>query len=213
MKKSFRERWKGIPRWMKGVGCVLLIGIVLFMVRFPILRGLGNALVYQSDLRHAEVMFVLSGSPYDRGSEAARLFAGGWANRIVCTGGIIPHDFKALGLDYYESDLIRNRLLSLNVPDSLIEVIHEGTSTKEEADIIIQYCIDHQVKSVIVLSSKFHTRRVKQVFRKRFRKAGIELCIRGAPSTQFDERTWWKSESGLLAVNNEYVKMIWYLFK
>jgi uncharacterized SAM-binding protein YcdF (DUF218 family) len=186
--------------------------VVLFALRFPILRGLGNALVYENDLERSEVLFVLSGSPYDRGSEAARLFGDGWAQRIVCTGGIVPPDFKALGLTYRESDLLRQRLLNLGIPDSLIEVLPEGTSTKEEADVILAYCRDKHIRSAMVVSSKFHTRRIKQVFRRKFKKAGIALCIRGAPSTLYQERAWWKSEQGLLTVNNEYVKMLWYLF-
>jgi uncharacterized SAM-binding protein YcdF (DUF218 family) len=211
MGKSFGQRWKAIPLWAKWLSGILVILCLLVLLRIPILRGLGNALVYENDLRKTQVLFVLSGSPYDRGTEAARLLREGWAERVVCTGELIPHDFKALGLSYRESDLIRSRLLQLNVADSLIEVIHQGTSTKEEADVVLNYCKSNHLTSVTVVSSKFHTRRIKQVFKRKFRKAGIELCIRGAPSSSYHESAWWKSEGGLLAVNNEYVKMIWYL--
>jgi hypothetical protein len=202
-----------MPRWVKWVAVITLVLIVVMALRYPILRGLGHALIYEDDLRKADVMFVLSGSPYDRGSEAARLFHQGWiGNKIVCTGAIIPHDLKVLGLQYPESELIRFRLMDLKVPDSLVEVFPVGTSTIEESEAILKYCLEEHIQSIMVVSSKFHTRRIKHVFKRKFRKAGIELTIRGAPSSQYAEATWWKSEGGLLSVNNEYVKMIWYLF-
>ena len=43
-----------------------------------------------------------------------------------------------------------------------------------------------------------------------FEKGGIEIILRGAPSSGYKEDNWWAEEAGLLMVNNEYVKLFYY---
>ena len=40
-----------------------------------------------------------------------------------------------------------------------------------------------------------------------------ELIIHGTGSTRYDEAEWWKKEEGLIMVNNEYVKLLYYELK
>ena len=195
------------------IGFLLLVLLILFIVRKPILRALGNYLIYENDLQKTEAMFVLSGSPYDRGREAARLYKEDFAERIVCVGENVPHNFKVLDIQIIESELTKLQLIKSGVSDESITVLPKGTSTLEESDHILQYCRENGFAKVMVVSSKFHTRRIKQVFKKKFSRNGIEVVIRGAPSSEFNEQTWWENEYGLLFVNNEYVKQLYYLFK
>jgi len=37
--------------------------------------------------------------------------------------------------------------------------------------------------------------------------------VQAAPSSEYDVNAWWNSEQGLLMVNNEYVKTLYYLLK
>ena len=99
------------------------------------------------------------------------------------------------------------------VQNKFIEVIKIGTSTKEESDVISKYGKENQLSKVIVLSDKFHTNRIRSVFNKAFKNNSTQLLIHGSPSSQYDEDYWWKSEQGLIMVNNEYVKSLYYLIK
>jgi hypothetical protein len=99
------------------------------------------------------------------------------------------------------------------IPDSNITGLYFGTSTREEADTIIGHSTQQGFKKVIVLSSLLHTARVNKVFRPKFEKANIQLIICGAPSSRFSEMLWWQSEEGLIAVNNEWIKTIYYWLK
>lgn len=207
MKKLKLKRWH---KWTIGI---LSFFILLFLFRFTILRAAGNILIYEDDLKKTETMFILSGGAFDRGTEGAKLFKAGWTKHIVCTGGNQPPDFTVMDSKLLESDLTKIELMKNGVPDSSIELIHEGTSTLEEADIILKYCQQHKLKSVIVLSSKFHTRRIKKYVKKKLERSGIECIVRGSPSQEYDEAHWWKTEDGLLAVNNEWVKLFYYMLK
>lgn len=197
----------------KIAGILLVLILVAFLFRNEILIGFGSFLIYENELKPVTYAFVLSGGPWDRGNEAAKVYKKGFIDTIVCTGENIPADFKALGLDLLESEITQKNILKNGVPDSKIKLIKKGTSTQEEADAILQFCKQQKVKQAIVLSSKFHTRRIKQVFKKRFEKEGINIIVHGAPSSQYNEMAWWQNEYGLIALNNEYIKQVYYLLK
>lgn len=194
-------------------GSLLLLVILLFLFRYSILRATGNYLIVSELPEKSEVMFVLSGSPVDRGTGATKIYNDGLVKKIVCTGGNKPADFEALGLDYYESQLTKSEIVRSGVPDSIVIVINKGTSTLEESDVVIDYCKQNNIQSCIVLSSDFHTRRVRTVFKKKLEKENIKAIICGAPSGNYNESSWWESEYGMIAVNNEYVKLIYYFIK
>ncbi len=192
---------------------LLAIAIMLLLFRIPILRAAGNFLIYEDNLKKVSHAFVLSGGPWDRGNEAARIFKKGFADTLVCTGENIPHDFKALGLNMLESEITEKNMLNKGIPKSQIVLLKKGTSTQEESDEILTFCKERSVKSIIVISTDFHTRRIKQVFKKKFEKEGIEVIVWAAPSSSYDAQNWWQSENGLIALNNEYLKQLYYLLK
>jgi uncharacterized SAM-binding protein YcdF (DUF218 family) len=199
----------------KWIILIVLLGVLvlLFLFRTLLLRSMGEFLIYEDNLKKTTYAFVLSGGPWDRGNEAVRIFKRDFADTLVCTGENIPHDFKALGLNMLESEITEKNMLNQGVPKEQILLVKKGTSTKEEADEILAFCESRNVKSIIVLSTDFHTRRIKQVFKKKFEKEGIEVVVRAAPSSKYDALNWWKSEDGLIALNNEYIKQLYYLVK
>ncbi len=195
------------------LGVICLLVLLTYSCRFYLLRGLGHYLDDTDSSTENELCIILSGGAYDRGNEAVKLFNAHQINRIVCVGGNKSGDLKALNLDYYESDVTKLNLTRQHVPDSLITVVQEGTSTLEEADVLLKYCRKNKIKSIMLISHIFHSHRIKQVFKKKFESSGIQFIIHGAPSSRYDENKWWESEDGLLAVSNEYLKLGYYLFK
>ncbi len=193
---------------------LLLFTTAIFVVfHKTILRSCATLLMHEDALQNSEAIFVLSGGSYDRGNEAARLFSAGYSNSIVCTGGNPYLELKVFNIDTLESDMAVANLKRLNIPDSCVTQLKYGTSTREEFDTIIDFCNQHHLKRIIVLSSRLHTARVNSVFRKKMEESGIELILHGAPSSRFDEYRWWESEDGLIAVNNEWIKAIYYWWK
>lgn len=192
---------------------LLLLMVVVFIFRTPILRSCATALIHQDELQKADAMFVLSGGGYDRGNEAVKVYRQGYTPGIVCTGGNPFIEIKVFDIDTLESHMTIANLRRQSIPDSVITGIYYGTSTREEADTIIGYCKQHNFKKVIVLSSLLHTARANKVLRKKFEAANIQLLLHGAPSSRFNEMQWWQSEDGLIAVNNEWLKTIYYWWK
>lgn len=203
-----------ILRWCLWIGTFLLIFFSLvFIFRRPLMRSVGNFLIREDELQKAEAIFILSGGPADRAAEASRILKQGWAERVVCTGSQIPRLFEVIGETYDEADLSKMALCEEGVEEEKIEVLHIGSSTREESYAILEYCKSMNIKRLIVVSDKFHTHRIDYAFRSIFDDAGIELILRGAPSSGYEEQKWWAEEAGLLMVNNEYVKLFYYFLK
>ncbi|MEZ4915694.1 MAG: YdcF family protein [Chitinophagales bacterium] len=196
------------------LGFILLFLICLFVFKTPIMKGMANFLIAENEANHTlNYGFVLSGGAFDRGNKAASLYKEGKILQFMCTGKNQSPDLKALGTDTLESDLTKLQMVKQGVPDSLIYLLKEGTSTLEESEAILVYCKTNNIKEIGVISSKFHTKRVHQVFTKKFKKEGIEVFIYGAPSSMYNEMEWWQNEYGLIALNNEYIKQLYYLVK
>ena len=192
---------------------LLVLFAVLFLKKTEILNFFGNFLIVENSFLQIDNAFVLSGGAFDRGNKAAELINSNKITKIICTGANQPPDFKALKIDMLESELTRKNIISQIADSSKVYLIKRGTSTLEESEIILDYCKINGIDSCVIISSKFHTRRIKQVFVKKFARENITVFISGAPSSSYDEKNWWKSENGLIALNNEYIKQLYYLFK
>lgn len=200
-------------KWLRNLLVFVAVVLLLFALRVPILKGLSSYLTKTDAPQKVDVIFVLSGAAYDRGMKAADMYKQGCAPRIVCTGGNKDGNALALGREYLECELTRSAVLLTGVDSSVVTTLPEGTSTFEESEAIEKYCIDRNIRSCIVVTSLFHTRRVASTVKKRLERAGIDTYLVGAPSRFYEPTAWWKSEYGLLDVNNEYVKLAYYLVK
>ena len=191
----------------------VILLIAAFFFRVEIFTALGNFLIVEDDVESVETAFVLSGGAFDRGNHTANLKNLDFINNIYCTGANQPPDFKALKIDMLESELTRKNIISQIDDSTKVSLIRIGTSTKEESDAILNFCKENNIKECLIISSMFHTRRIHKTFKKKFKEEGITVYISGAKSSAYDEKQWWKSENGLIALNNEYIKLVYYLIK
>ncbi len=197
---------------------IIFFSLVLFLAllytfREPELRWFATRLIVEDPLQKADALVVLSGGGFDRGNEAVKIMKAGYVNKIICTGGNPVIELKVFNIDTLESDMTAANLRRQGIPDSCIVELRTGTSTKEESLVIADYCHEHAIKKIMIVSSKLHTRRVQEVFKTKLNKQNIEVIVRGAPNSQFNELKWWQSENGLIAINNEWLKRMYYWYK
>jgi uncharacterized SAM-binding protein YcdF (DUF218 family) len=202
------KMWQKRGLWT--LGSLLLLFFLLYLFRAQILRGVGNWLIVEDAPGKGELVFVLGGNSVDRGRKAAKLYRNGKVPKVVCLGANIPGALKAFGIDSTESDLTARIVKMHGVPEGRVRSLDEGTSTWEEGLACANYCEERGVDSAIVLSDKFHLRRVRYVFEPLFDDVPTELRFRGASSSIYEESEWWRSEQGMLMVNNEYMKLLYY---
>ncbi len=188
----------------------LIVVLLLFLMRTPILRGVYNFLdVSQYPDMKFEYGIVLGGEPLDRSTAAAELYKDNKLEKIICTGAHIPPEFAAIGLSYTEAQASQQRLISLGIPEEDIILLEEATSTKEEVDAINQLFKDQDRHSLLIITTQSHTRRALRIFRK-YTDDWEEIMAYGTNPSRYDSDYWWKNEFGILAVFQEYLKTVFY---
>jgi uncharacterized SAM-binding protein YcdF (DUF218 family) len=84
-------------------------------------------------------------------------------------------------------------------------------STEQEAAVLIP-CIQQQGwRSIIVVTSNYHTRRAGSIWRKQIRKEdpGTTTCIYGVPDQDFHEQAWWRDRRSAKTWFFESTKLVW----
>ena len=195
---------------------ILVISIIvfiflLFLFRQSILSSLANFLIVENNNNKTQVCFVLSGNAFDRGNKAIEMYNNHFVTHFYCTGENMANDLKAIGIYKSEAALQKDYLIRKGVPDSLITIISRGTSSYEEINCIDSFCTAQKINACYILTSKFHTKRIFSLLKEK--KSPTSYAMIGASSSNFNEANWWKNEYGLIALNNEYVKLLYYKLK
>ena len=201
---------KRIRRFSYFASALVVLAIIAFIFRNTWLEGMGNFLIKTDPPEKVDVAVVLGGAPLARGKAAAKLYHQGFIPRLITVGATVPEVIKVLDLNTSSAELTQQVLLDEGVDSSKIFVLPLGTSTWEEAQAIVNYAQDSQYTHIMIISSNFHTRRVKWVYNKLFQDTNIEVRICGAPGIGYREDSWWNYENGLLFVNSEYLKLLYY---
>ena len=197
---------------------LLLAGVALFLFREPILSEVGDFLVVSDSLETADVIVVLAGHQDGRCLKAAELFLQGWSPRIVITKGNYPHGIEQLkryGIRELESHKKCAAILKfLKIPKGAIEII-EGynTSTADEAQKLRRYMQHQGLRRLIVVTSNFHTRRSRLLFRRVLKGTGTITVVPAASDYQFDPDQWWTRRRDSKVLLWEYQKLIFYTLR
>jgi hypothetical protein len=174
---------------------------------------MGTFLIVEEPLQPAAAIVVLGGQTPFREMEAARLFAQGWAPKLIVIPGALWEEqqaLSALGIRVPESwEISREVLLKKGVPSSAI-IVPKGRAegTLEELKLAFN-TIGPVTQPVILVSSKYHTRRVRLTWGYVTRGESASI-IRAAEGDPFDPARWWRERRFILSVVREYLGLINY---
>jgi uncharacterized SAM-binding protein YcdF (DUF218 family) len=145
------------------------------------------------------------------------LFLEGRAPRILLTNDNHQGAWSTAqqrNMFYYERSV--EELRKSGVPPQSIEVLMQPvTSTYDEAQLIRDYAQQHGMRSILIVTSAYHSRRALWVFSKVFRDVGVQIGLDAVPPGQQSPppETWWLTLRGWKLVPTEYVKMVYYLIR
>lgn len=196
----------------------LIIILILFLGWIPLADWLASILIVKKPLEKADAIFVLAGSSVyiERNQKAAMLYKEGIASKIFLTndgarGGWNKKEQK----NPYFVERAYQELISQGVSENDIEIL-PGTvnGTKDEARLFVEIAREKDLKSVLLVTSAYHTRRALQVFEMEALKNKLPIEI-GIESPQTGQQTpppftWWLSGGGWELVGLEYVKTLYY---
>jgi uncharacterized SAM-binding protein YcdF (DUF218 family) len=208
MKRRFRGRrlraqTGGIISSLLSVLFVLVFCAVLYFARGPLLRFAGESWIVEDPLDRADAIIVLSDDNFyaDRSTHAADLYRHGMAPIVVASGRRLrPYAGIA--------ELMEHDLIERGVPkDKILPIAHNAENTKEEAQALAPLAFQHKWRSVIVVTSNYHTRRARYIFLHVF-PTQVQVRVSGSHDGDFDPEHWWQTRGSLKELTHEFVGMI-----
>jgi uncharacterized SAM-binding protein YcdF (DUF218 family) len=189
----------------------LLTGAAGWLTASAWLPRVAAILADEDPLRPADLIVVLSGSIPDRPRYAAELYHRRFAPRVLCASSQVPELLAAAGRPMTQAEISAAVLRAQAVPDRAILVVNRSTSTYEELALVRDAMRAHGWKRVILVSSPTHLRRIRITWERLNPRGGLVAILRATPYSSFHRDTWWRYERDLIAVQNEYVKIVYYL--
>lgn len=196
----------------------ILLAFFIFLSIFMV-PNLGQWLVVMDELQESDMIVVLMGSVYDRILEAADLYDEGYSDRIVLINSYITAKDIIInrGIKVYGNTLLsKMAAIDLGIPEEDVLILEGNSrSTQDEALTIREYIRNNrEIESIILVTSKYHSGRAKQIFKKALSVLGREIDIYSSPS-KYDPSNvnqWWRNREDFQWVVLEYLKLVNFYF-
>ena len=175
----------------------------------------GRYLVYQDPLEKADAIIVLAGARVERWLEGVELYRGGWAPQIVISPGRVEgaeFALRSMGIRFpSDAELARDAMLQMKVPVSSVETIPDSLdNTAQEAAAVHQLASERRWTRLIVVTSKYHTRRAGFAFVREFEGTNVRILMRASRYDTSTPERWWRHRADSRYVMSELEKLIAY---
>ena len=188
-------------RWARLLAVVVLAGVVAGIpaVRTSFLRAAGRALVVDEPIAPADVIVLPKWAGAAGAIDASDLVR----DRIAGLVAVLPEPPKPAdqelvrrGVPYSGENLDLIHLLhALGVAN--VELIPEpAAGTEAEGPVLLAWCTRRQFRSIIVMSSPDHSRRVRRVLHRSLDGPPTKVTIRSARYSAFAPENWWITRDG-----------------
>jgi hypothetical protein len=169
------------------------------ILRGSILRGAGWVLVASDPLAPADIIVVTIDADGAGVLEAADLVHAGVATRVAVFADppdTVDRELLRRGLPYEDAaETAGRQLRALGI--GVIERIPRAVAgTEDEGRTLPGWCDGHGFRTVVVVSSSDHSRRVRRVLRRAMKGHKTRVIIRPSRYTEFDPDRWWQTRAG-----------------
>jgi uncharacterized SAM-binding protein YcdF (DUF218 family) len=174
-----------------------LIGLAAFLT--ILVLSLGWFIAPSDPLEKSDAIVVVSGGDTaKRTEEGIRLWEAGYAPKLVMAGAAADQGTS-------NAAVMRQQAITAGVPAENILVEEKSTNTSENASFLKPVLDGANVKSMIVVTSPYHARRVKVNFEKTFGD-GYTVRIRPALDTRWRRSSWWQDKETIDLTWDEFRK-------
>ena len=184
-----------VRRSLRAWRILTLASFILVALAVAVFLRVGRWLVTEDRLEKAEAIAVLSGRMPLRALEAAKLYQEGYAPEVWLTHASEPGDTLAeLGIPFQGEDYYSKRILvEEGVPETAIRLLDPPIlNTADEMKVIGAQLAREKSRTVIIVTSKPHTRRVRLLWRRLAGGQGRAI-VRAVRADRFDPSHWWRT--------------------
>ncbi len=167
--------------------------------------GIGWFIAPQEKLAKTEAIVVVSGGDTDqRTDEGVRLYQQGWAPKLILVGAAADQGTS-------NAAVMRLRAVGEGVPVENTLIEERSTNTKENAEFLRPIFQAANIHSAILVSSPYHTRRLKTTFYKVYGD-GYHFIAHPATDTRWARSSWWQSAETVSLTFDELRKTLYVTF-
>jgi uncharacterized SAM-binding protein YcdF (DUF218 family) len=184
------------------------------LLAWALLEG-GRFLQHEDPLEHADALYVLGGSRMERPLEAVDLYRAGYAPAILFSPGreeqaeIIARE-RGLRVQR-DVGTVRDALVAFGIPAGAVLVPNASVdNTAQEAALLRTIAAQRGWHTVIVVTSKYHTRRTAFAMRRELAGSGVRIVVRASRYDFSDPARWWRHRGDARFVMEEWPKLIAY---
>lgn len=193
---------KGVPLRLRGKkGLVLHLLVFLALMLF-----MPSLLVAEDETDYADAIIVIGGDhKLARIQRAAELHRQGYAPIVIISAGT-----KVLeGNEWIpEAEVMHRQALALGLPEEALIIEDDSLSTIQNARYSKQICEDHNIKSILLVASAYHSGRARLVFRE---VMGAKISVSTQPAPRgHHPLLWWLYPDQAGVVLYEYKNWIQY---
>jgi uncharacterized SAM-binding protein YcdF (DUF218 family) len=187
---------------------LLLIGISCWLAGKRALNEVVELWTISDPVELVDAVAVFGGGLETRPFAAAEYYRKGLAKKILVANTRLSKS-EMMGILPPHSILNQTVLIAQGVSETDIEPFGmDLSSTYEEAVALREWALRAHVRSLIVPTERFSSRRVHWVLDRVFAGTGIEIRVPALDDP--DYAVWWKNKEAVLVFQNEVLKYFWY---
>jgi hypothetical protein len=193
---------------------VLLLGIAsiaAYAFRRPILRAAGWMLIVNDPIEPSDVILVTVEADGAGVLEAADLVHSGVAAQVAVFGespDTVEREFIRRGIPYDDTAARSVRQLRLLGLDTIGLVPTYVAGSEDEGPALASWCDQHKFRSVVVVSTSDHSRRLRRVLHRSMKGHLTRVMVRYSRYSVFDPDRWWQSHVGIRTEVAELEKLL-----
>jgi uncharacterized SAM-binding protein YcdF (DUF218 family) len=197
---------------LRTLGLSLMVLLVVAVATSPAwLPFAGRFLLVQDPLAPADIIVVLGGNAPYRLPYAEQLVSQGYAPLVL----VSDERVYTFGMDTSWGALYRASLAGQGLPPSTVLLITNPVplSTVDEAQRAAQVLRERGLRSALLVTDAFHSRRAGLLFAAEFRRYGLTVLSAPTLAELDDLEHWWQRPRMARHVLSEYVKLGSYLLQ
>ena len=180
-------------------------------IRELVLREAGWALVINEPVASADVIVLSLASGGAGALEAADLVKEGIATRVaVFTDPPSGEDLEYIrrGLPYEDLAARQIRQLGWLGVTGVEKIPREEAGTGGEGEVLAPWCEQRQLRSVVFVASRDHSRRIRRVLNRDMQGHAVRVTVQSERYSSFDPDRWWQTRTGIRTEIIEFEKLV-----
>jgi uncharacterized SAM-binding protein YcdF (DUF218 family) len=188
----------GIITTLAALLFLALLCLSIYLARHPLLRFAGDQLIVEDALEKSDAIIILSDDNFyaDRATRAAELYRQNLAP-VVVASGVRLRPYAGI------SELMTHDLIERGVPkERILPFPQDADNTREEVLALKPLVLQKGWKSVVFVTSNYHTRRARYIVRTIF-PSDVRVEMASARDADFDPANWYQRRKAVKRFTHE----------